>query len=676
MGKGKAVHAATTWERLKHQWQRELTFGASLTSALRADLIAHGVTLDTLNQPWISARQHEDGRWGIGCEVCSQAHKASKGLHLIRTDMATFSCVTARKDLWKKHQASVQHKKSVLQALGVNLGPTGGPLVGAPPLEVFNEVLAHVQRGESMRRMDQGGSGDRIKNVRFCLLEAVNEGHREFLRRAKTMVLLRDERHGRLLLRYAACTTDLDTRKGTLAVMRDYDSPTAANLVRATKQAFKQFCTARLGKPRSIGLELPKLDSDLFHHLRRITQMLVSDGAASELLAGEVSRGRRGSDGTGEDNALTPNVLLVGRDLAHCARHVLKKPWQADTHLSNLFETTVWHRNSVVQIIDKSDVFRQWFREYTAQFSARSSTPRVSNLSSAKHRFESCSKPLARLVLHLVPVFKVCHRIATERDSANEGGLVRNWLATVSSEDLLQLALLADAADESLLLVRHLDTEGVDLATLHSTVAHYMDRLDYLFKRGGCMTVENSFVQHCLSLLDAGQLQVLPHSERAGGHRVLARPSAEAVERCVRRMSVFSDMAKATVQAEFPDFLAINSFSVFALSDDNRAVAESPVDETHCQRLAQLFSVNSGELARQLSRLRPAAQAIKNSSKCSNQEAWQKAVQRSMQVQAGGKLDALQPVVMRRPEAQLRFLLQHTLCPPLCLPLCLPHMTP
>ena len=32
-----------------------------------------------------------------------------------------------------------------------------------------------------------------------------------------------------------------------------------------------------------------------------------------------------------------------------------------------------------------------------------------------------------------------------------KGGLVRNWLINTSSEDLLQLALLADAADESLL---------------------------------------------------------------------------------------------------------------------------------------------------------------------------------------------------------------------------------
>ena len=188
---------------------------------------------------------------------------------------------------------------------------------------------------------------------------------------------------------------------------------------------------------------------------------------------------------------------------------------------------------SVVQIIDRSDVFRQWFREYTAHGSAQADLPMVSNLRSAKHRFESSSKPLSRLVLHLAAAFKTCHRIAATRDSSHEGGLVRDWLKSITSEDILQLALLADASDEGLLLVRQLDCEHFDLASLQSTVADFVARLDFLFLHRGCMTVENSFVQHCLGLLAAGHLQVLPVSGTAG--RVLRPPDSEAVQRCIRR---------------------------------------------------------------------------------------------------------------------------------------------
>ena len=45
----------------------------------------------------------------------------------------------------------------------------------------------------------------------------------------------------------------------------------------------QHFCTHRLGQPRSMrGLQEPKRDHDLLRHMRRITEMLVSDAASSE----------------------------------------------------------------------------------------------------------------------------------------------------------------------------------------------------------------------------------------------------------------------------------------------------------------------------------------------------------------------------------------------------------
>jgi hypothetical protein len=60
---------------------------------------------------------------------------------------------------------------------------------------------------------------------------------------------------------------------------------------------------------------------------------------------------------------------------------------------------------------------------------------------------------------------------------------------------------------------------------LRATVANFVERVDFLFKRGGRMTEEGSFTQHCLTLLSTGQLQVLGQ----GKQRVLPSPSnAEA----------------------------------------------------------------------------------------------------------------------------------------------------
>ena len=118
--------------------------------------------------------------------------------------------------------------------------------------------------------------------------------------------------------------------------------------------------------------------------------------------------------------------------------------------------------------------------------------------------------------------------------------------------------------------------EQLDLATLHATVANFVERVDFLLKRGVCMTVESSFTQHCLTLLPTGQLQAL---ER-GTYRVLPSPSDQEVHKCILRMSKWADMAKAAVEAEFPDFLVVTAFSVFALADEEKAVAEVAVNQT------------------------------------------------------------------------------------------------
>ena len=174
------------------------------------------------------------------------------------------------------------------------------------------------------------------------------------------------------------------------------------------------------------------------------------------------------------------------------------------------------------------------------------------------------------------------------------------------------------------MLVRSMDRDQLDLATLHATVEDFAKRVDFLFKQGGRMTVESSFTQHCLTLLSTGQLQVLEQ----GKQRVLPSPSNEEVENCILRMPRWADVANDVVDAEFPVLLVVTAFSVFALADENKAVGEVAVDQTHCQRLAKLFSVDAQVLACQIARHRPTAQAIKNSTQRSNYKGWQKTVQK------------------------------------------------
>ena len=115
-----------------------------------------------------------------------------------RTEIATFSCTCARKDAVTKHQASLQRRKAVVQEFmlgGVHAGPKGNPLVGALPVEVFSEVLAKLQSSdERIQDRPRQRAGGRLRNIRFCLLEAKQERDRDFMKRVATMVLFRGEK--------------------------------------------------------------------------------------------------------------------------------------------------------------------------------------------------------------------------------------------------------------------------------------------------------------------------------------------------------------------------------------------------------------------------------------------------------------------------------------------------
>lgn len=143
-------------------------------------------------------------------------------------------------------------------------------------------------------------------------------------------------------------------------------------------------------------------------------------------------------------------------------------------------EETILSKNSVAQIIQNSHEFTYWFKQEVHNV-GDAAGGNVANLHAAKHRFETYSKPLGRFILHLVAVLRTVARIAIERSDERAGWHAKAWLKGVNGEKLLQLAMLADAGDEGLCLVRFCDDENVDPAELQTHVGDFVDRLQLLF---------------------------------------------------------------------------------------------------------------------------------------------------------------------------------------------------
>ena len=87
-----------------------------------------------------------------------------------------------------------------------------------------------------------------------------------------------------------------------------------------------------------------------------------------------------------------------------------------------------------------------------------------SNLRSAKHRFENSVTHLSRFCLKIGCCIRLLVKVILLRPESAAAGNAKRFLEVLDEEMIVQAAMLADAADEGLLLVRNFDTIGPDPA--------------------------------------------------------------------------------------------------------------------------------------------------------------------------------------------------------------------
>ncbi|CAK9097012.1 Uncharacterized protein SCF082_LOCUS45530 [Durusdinium trenchii] len=475
----------------------------------------------------------------------------------------------------------------------------------------------------------------------WCLHEALLQSEQNALRSSVTISLARDARRSRLMVRFGSCSNLFKIRVGLLGVERG-GGDRAGQIVESTRAIITRFCSKWAKPPRWFNGPEPFFDKELFQMVCDKVEIVMSDAAANELLAGQVSRGRRDTRLEADNvEVLTPNLLLVGRDKAHAFRKVLQRPYLADGFLNTVMENHILSSDSMVQKISASWDFREWLESEIQQGETKEWGKKVSNLKAAKHRFESHSTPLGRLLLYLPAFVATTTRIAETR----EDKVAIAYLEGLSAEEILQLAMVADAADEALVLIRSVDQEDVDLSMVSTFVHSFMVRIATLFMEEKVMQV--GYTMHVMDLTTTGGLTMF--LKRSGQAKRIAAPDRECRQRCLDRMKCWAKLAAEVVETEFPNYSVFNAFGRFQLKSmvggDSAAVEMQAV-----QRLSQVFKVNPGGLKDQLERHRPLAEKFQRDMSCSNKEAWLTTMARTSSMRQGQSsypFDHLGPVIWR-----------------------------
>ena len=237
-----------------------------------------------------------------------------------------------------------------------------------------------------------------------------------------------------------------------------------------------------------------------------------------------------------------------------------RKPEDVDEYLKTLVDVFFTNRDSIVQRIEHSVIWRNSFEGYMQDIDNR--VGHVRNVRAAKHRHESYAKPRGRFVLYMDAFITVAEHMSADRSGAEREGANR-FLMFLNEESAMAAAMLADAADEGLLFTRILDNEDTDAAELQDIVGRFIRRLELLFVEGGCMKLPG-YTEFMASSLKRVRVLRLPggRTKSFGGP---AAPSIETVQSCLMRMQSYTKLAVAARIAEFPSHDLCSAFRIFDL---------------------------------------------------------------------------------------------------------------
>lgn len=260
----------------------------------------------------------------LGCLACNAARQCNNNVcgddgpgDEATRRFATFTVpfASAQMGHLRRHASLSSHKRAVNRFLGKEV-PTGNDDDDdedmAPSADAFKHAWDAICAGLAPNA-GVPGVGRRKKVVRMikCLAEGIRMIDREWIVKAKSMALVRDERDSRLVVRFSLTTGELECRQGILGQARHFGSGAEA-ITEATGQIIKEFAATTCPDG-----PVPEL---LEAHIRNTIHQLAVDAASDETLSGRMMQ--RGTNLDGE-RPLTPNLILITRDKAHGSRRTV-----------------------------------------------------------------------------------------------------------------------------------------------------------------------------------------------------------------------------------------------------------------------------------------------------------------------------------------------------------------
>ena len=177
---------------------------------------------------------------------------------------------------------------------------------------------------------------------------------------------------------------------------------------------------------------------------------------------------------------------------------MISRPFKAIPEVREIHDTLILSPASMTRTIQSSDVLGHIFHNNCQLADGKVSGRRIKNLSLRKHRFDSVQKPTGRTILYIDAVIMTAIYASVHRKGQRDGDRANAFLSYINERRLLLLAMMADAADECIVLVRFLDSEDYELSTFMLEIESCMSRLHFLFVEAGLHLWKQCVRKQCL----------------------------------------------------------------------------------------------------------------------------------------------------------------------------------
>ena len=541
---------------------------------------------------WLQPQPVANQEWWVGCSICS------KGTSLRRT--RKLHGPSLHLGNIRAHGRSQTH----IRACKV-VASASNHAMEAPPTSEFDDAWNNAALGRKNHNMSLRKS----TSLEWCLAEAIRDEDREFLRHSDAIAILLDERNCRLLVKFQACGRNLVVRFGVFALLRNAGK-TAPQIAAAVHQAVRALCTRRAAHPsmncfKSKMPETGQVDEPLVQHILQHIIFYVSDGDAATHLAGHMLHQKSERAALAEK---MPNLRVVIRDRAHSSRHLNEHSFAADPVLQLLLHTLVLRQHSIARQLRDSQPLRAVFvAETKNQLHRDDLIATVTDMSFAAQRFDSLQKPLGRIVLNLEALLSYCYVVVRERGQTSEEGQgCMALLQAMTEENVILLGMMADAADECMILTRFLDKDTFDVGAMRVELARFLNRIDNLFTHKSCLKC--GYTQVAVDFLKQSRVLQIPGQVL----RTLGSKSGAAERDVLWALARMVNWVKVTRQislTEFPENDALSALDVFfitAAANTPRRMTEE--DRKALHTVASVFKLDAAKLAAQFEEHLPIAE--------------------------------------------------------------------